>query len=99
MDERVQRPELELPAITAWARAELTGYSDADLAAVVEEWSRSQRTRRELHWLEGALSRRQQAAVRSSFGATTGRQDRNATRTGRRRSTFGHLPGPWSAAE
>jgi len=53
-----QRTELELPAITAWARAELTGYSDADLAAVVDEWSRSLRTRRELYWLEGALARR-----------------------------------------
>jgi hypothetical protein len=47
--------DLELPEIRAWARAELAGYTDGEVARVIREWSRAESTRLELHWLEQAL--------------------------------------------
>jgi hypothetical protein len=47
--------DLELPEITAWARAELAGYTDGEVARVIREWSRAESTRLELLWLEQAL--------------------------------------------
>ena len=32
--------DLELPEITAWARAELADYTDGEVARVIREWSR-----------------------------------------------------------
>jgi hypothetical protein len=49
--------ELELPEIRAWARAELSAYSDGEIDRVIREWSSTARTRCELLWLEWALAK------------------------------------------
>jgi hypothetical protein len=41
--------DLELPEIRAWARAELAGYTDSEVARVIHEWSSAESTRFELH--------------------------------------------------
>jgi hypothetical protein len=49
--------DLELPEIRAWARAELSTYTDREIDRVIQEWSRAPRTRSELLWLERTLAR------------------------------------------
>lgn len=49
--------DLEMPKIRAWARDELSAYSDAEIDRIIREWSRAPRTRGELLWLERALAR------------------------------------------
>ena len=49
--------DLEMPKIRAWARDELSAYSDVEIDRIIQEWSRAPRTRGELLWLEHALAR------------------------------------------
>jgi hypothetical protein len=49
--------DLELPEVRAWARAELSGYTDGDIDRVIREWSSAPRTRCELLWLEWTLAK------------------------------------------
>jgi hypothetical protein len=46
-----------MPKIRAWARDELSGYSDVEIDRIIREWSRTPRTRGELLWLERVLAR------------------------------------------
>jgi hypothetical protein len=55
--ELINCAELKLPAIRAWARAELSAFSDGEIETVLREWCRTPRTRGELVWLERTLAR------------------------------------------
>ena len=55
--------DMELPEIRAWARAELSGYTDGQVDRVICKWNRADSTRRELRWLEHALRWRRSRQV------------------------------------
>jgi hypothetical protein len=57
VEQQTVSTELEFPEIRAWARAELPRHSEGEIDRIIREWSRTPRTRRELYWLEGALTR------------------------------------------
>jgi hypothetical protein len=55
--------DVELPEVRAWARAELSGYTDGQVDRVICKWNRADSTRRELRWLEQALRWRRSRQV------------------------------------
>jgi hypothetical protein len=59
--------DVELPEISAWAHAELSGYTDGQVDRVIRKWNSADSTRRELRWLEQALRwrRSRQAPARA----------------------------------
>ena len=56
-------PELpELPEIRAWVSRSCPALA-SEIDSIIVEWSGAPRTCRELHWLEGALTRQRRLAA------------------------------------
>jgi hypothetical protein len=83
-DAQTGSTSLDLPEFAAWAYEELSGYSEAEIDRVIDEWRSQPQWRSELYWLEGVLASRRgrasswsaevKASLSAGFGAALSAQ-------------------------